>query len=96
MAIVHHPAVATDIAKAVRWYRDIDPALGSAFKLELTFALERIEKDPTRFHFDRSGWRRLNLKRFPYHILFTEEQHVIRVMAVRHHQQNPSFGVSRT
>ena len=95
MAIIHHPAVAVDIAKAVRWYREIDPTLAAAFREELASALVRIEKAPTRFHFDRVGWRRLNFKRFPYHILFEDEQGVIRVMVVRHHHQKPSFGVSR-
>lgn len=96
MAIVHHPAVVTDIAKAVRWYRDIDPALALAFKQELNSALARIESAPTRFHFDVCGWRRLNLKRFPYHILFVEEQDLVRVLVVRHHHQNSRFGTSRS
>ncbi len=96
MAIIHHPDVAKDIAAAVRWYRGIDPALASAFKQEVDTALVRIERAPTRFHFDACGWRRLNLKRFPYHILFVDEQDLVRVLAVRHHHQNPLFGTSRS
>ena len=95
MALIHHPAVARDIARAALWYRGIDPELEQAFLAELKAAFARVEASPQSFHFDHCGWRRLNLKRFPYHVLFEEAPEMIRVLVIRHHHQNPRFGVTR-
>jgi plasmid stabilization system protein ParE len=39
--------------------------------------------------------RRANLKRFPYHFLYRILPDRIRITAVRHHRQNPRFGLQR-
>jgi toxin ParE1/3/4 len=95
MSLRHHPDVASDIAAAARWYGDIDEALKRQFLDELRSAFDRIEAFPERFHIDASGWRRLNLPRFPYHILFTLDGSMTWVMTVRHHHQHPGYGTGR-
>ena len=95
MNLIHHPEVADDIATAVLWYRDIGETLAEEFRSELKTALERIEQFPNRCHFDNSVGAVLNLKRFPYHIRFQLEDDTIYLMAIRHHRQNPSFGLDR-
>lgn len=54
-----------------------------------------MESHPERFHFDPSGWRRANLEKFPYQLLFYEELDGVRIMLLRHDRRNPSFGMSR-
>jgi len=95
MRLIHHSAVANDIARAVKWYRSIDLKLGDQLLQELRTAFNEIEAFPKRSHFDNSGWRRCNLRLFPYHILFVQELDVIRVMVVRHNHQRPEFGTGR-
>jgi hypothetical protein len=54
-----------------------------------------VEAHPERFHFDPSGWRRANLEKFPYHLLFYEELDGVRIMTLRHDRRNPRFGLRR-
>jgi len=51
--------------------------------------------NPRRFHFDRSGLRRCNLERFPYHFLYDIRGEYVRVWVLRHDRRNPDFGLDR-
>ena len=90
-----HPLVRRDAKQALLYYDGISRKLGDDFLGKLEEAVQRIEANPKRFHFDETGWRRANLQRFPYHVLFCEELDGVRVMVVRHHRRNPSFGILR-
>jgi hypothetical protein len=57
--------------------------------------LLKIRKHPTRFHFDSSGLRRSNLKKFPYHVLFIDYPDRVRIQVVRHDSRRSAFGVRR-
>ena len=50
---------------------------------------------PGRYHLIKPGFRRANLKRFPYHFIYRELTDGIRVTLVRHHRRVPSFGMER-
>lgn len=67
-----HPQVRRDATEAVRYYDAISNSLGNNFWTEFEDACQRVQLHPERFHFDPSGWRRANLERFPYHLLFYE------------------------
>jgi plasmid stabilization system protein ParE len=44
---------------------------------------------------DVSVYRRSNLKKLPYHILFEAGESEVRVLVVRHNRRDPSFGLDR-
>jgi len=90
-----HPSVQQDIDAAIRHYGSISDALANDFWRELSIALEKIQVNPERHHFDVSNLRRCNLKRFPYNILYLVKPDRIRVQVVRHNLRNPSCGVRR-
>jgi hypothetical protein len=50
---------------------------------------------PGRFHALKQGFRRANLKRFPYHFIYRELPDGIRVNLVRHHRRHPDYGMER-
>lgn len=77
------------------YYDDISEKLGDEFWNELKEALGYVREFPERHHFDPSGRRRANLKRFPYHVLFRVFESHIRVTVVRHNQRNPNYGSKR-
>jgi len=91
-----HLLVRRDATHAIRHYDSISDALGDDFWTNFEQMCRRVESHPERFHFDANGWRRANLKRFPYHLLFYEELDGVRIMALRHNRRNPRFGLRRT
>lgn len=94
-SVEYHPKVPAEVRNFLEYYDAISPRLGDAFWSELLEAIADIREFPERHHFDRSGRRRANLKRFPIHILFRILPDRIRVTAVRHDQQSPERGSGR-
>lgn len=90
-----HPQVRRDATEAIRHYDAISDSLGDDFWAKFEETCLRVELHPERFHYDPSGWRRANLKRFPYHLLFYEESDGARIMSLRHDRRNPRFGLRR-
>lgn len=90
-----HPRVPGEVRKIISYYEEIAPELAEDFWLELNEAIRSAQVNPERHHFDPSGRRRGNLKRFPYHFLFRVFSDHIRITIVRHDRRNPSLGNKR-
>lgn len=94
-AVVYHPKVPAEVRAFLEYYDAISSSLGDAFWHELTEAIDFAREFPERHHFDRTGRRRGNLKRFPIHFLFRVFPETIRITAVRHDRQDPRHGATR-
>ena len=90
-----HTGVQRDINAALGHYRKESDRLADEFWISVSDAFEQIQQYPERHHFDPSGYRRLNLKRFPYNMLFEELSDRVRVVVVRHNSRKPNFGTLR-
>lgn len=96
MNLVYHRAVQRDVTEIIRHYDEAGgPALGDAFFTALLAAVASAQAHPTRHHRVQGKLRRINLARFPYHILFRIVGDTVRVLVVRHHRRNPHFGLGR-
>lgn len=93
--VVYHPQVPSEVRKVIEYFDGISPKLADEFWDELTEAIEYAREFPERHHFDPSGFRRSNLKRFPYHFLFRVFPDYIRVTVVRHNRRHPGYGTRR-
>ncbi|EDY81586.1 hypothetical protein VDG1235_1204 [Verrucomicrobiia bacterium DG1235] len=93
--VEYHPKAPADAKKLLDHYESISLPLGDSFWIELLETIELARKEPEQHHFDATGLRRSNLKRFPVHILFRIKEGSIRVTAIRHNRQNPRFGSKR-
>ena len=51
--------------------------------------------DPARHHPAGRGFRRANLPRFPYHVLYEIHAESLRIMHVRHNKRHPDYGMER-
>jgi plasmid stabilization system protein ParE len=69
--------------------------LAEDFYQKFMEAAEAAASHPKRYHFGAKNLRRVNLKRFPYHLLFREGTQKIFVVVVRHHERHPNFGLNR-
>jgi plasmid stabilization system protein ParE len=95
MEVSYHPKVPGEVRSFLDHYDRISGKLGDAFWAELTEVIEQARRHPERHHFDPTGRRRANLKRFPVHVLFRILPTTIRITAVRHDKQHPSHGARR-
>ena len=93
--ILYHSAVQKEILEILDYYKAISERLADDFWEELTDAFEYAKTFPKRHHFDPSGRRRSNLKKFPYHFLFRANDRQIKVTVVRHNAQRSTYGSRR-
>ncbi len=93
--VSYHPLVAPEVQEFAEYYRAISGKLETRFRSELLKAIGSARDFPERHHFDASGLRRVNLKRFPVHLLFRIIPEGIRVTAIRHDRRDPRYGAGR-
>lgn len=92
MEVIFHPLAQRDVLEILHYYHEISPKLEAAFYDELRSIIASAAQNPLRFHLTDRGFRRANLKRFPYHVLYEARSKLIRVM---HHKRRPEFGLER-
>jgi plasmid stabilization system protein ParE len=95
MEVIYHPRVRADVEEALTYYRRISGRLADEFHAELRDLINRAAENPLRFHQVDQGFRRANLKRFPYHLLYESHLDCIRVMVLRHNKRHPRYGLPR-
>jgi plasmid stabilization system protein ParE len=88
--VYYHRLVAKDVREALQYFQRISPALATAFRAELETTIQQAAKQPLRSH-PVEEFRRINLRRFPYHLLFQPMEDGIRVMLVRQSQTTSLF-----
>jgi len=95
MEVAYHPLVRRDVEEVLSYYRKVSTQLADEFHDELRSIINRAAENPLRFPPTDQGFRRANLKRFPYHVLYELRPEHLRVMLVRHHKRHPDYGLSR-
>ena len=95
MEVIFHPLVKRDLIEALNYYREISTGLAGEFEEEVRFVLAQAIVSPLRFHLVDQGFRRANLRRFPYHILYELRADMLRVMHIRHNKRHPDYGRER-
>ena len=95
MEIKFHPLVRRDIAEALRYYDGIAPRLADDFEEEVKSVIKKAAENPLRFHPAGRGFRRGNLSRFPYHVLYEIHGEWLCVMHMRHNKRHPDYGMDR-
>lgn len=95
MEVKYHPLVKRDIAEALRYYDEIAARLADEFEAEVKAVIEKVAENPHWHHLAGRGFRRVNLPRFPYHVLYEIHAESVRVMHVRHNKRHPDYGMER-
>lgn len=89
--------VYSDIASAMEYYLAAAGArIAGEFYEEFKRCRQIIAKRPDAYPIIRDNVRRINFRRFPYHILYQvmNEGHV-KVLVVKHDSRDPDFGLDR-
>jgi plasmid stabilization system protein ParE len=84
-----------ELAKGALYYEHQRAGLGFEFLEEVDAFVRIIAAAPERPRLRHRGYRRVNLKRFPYYIAYSIESEVIVVLAIGHGSRRPEYWIER-
>ena len=89
------PSARQEFLDAADYYEDKRAGLGDDFIACVRDTLQRIGEAPDAHAllpgFEEEGCRRAGVRRFPYHLIFLELPHDLRVIAVAHARRRPAY-----
>jgi len=89
-------AAEEELRAAVAWYEERLPGLGAEFFSEIGRTLGLIQQHPLmgspvpRVRAER-GTRRVPLRRFPYYVIYREQDAELQVIAFAHFRRKPGY-----
>jgi plasmid stabilization system protein ParE len=90
------PEFEQDIERAFQWYQEEGGYLISFTFLEFVLiAINQIESNPKIFERYRSNFRKCNLGKFPYKILFKIRNEEVIIFAIFHHKRSSKTFLKR-
>lgn len=84
-----------EFADAIAHYEDIESGLGVRFRQEVRAAAAWIENNPKLPNLRPNGYRRVNLKVFPYYVADMIQSEVIWILAIAHSARRPEYWIER-
>jgi len=90
-----HQGAMADVKSAVAWYQQRSPKAALDFIEELHRAADTIREAPERWPIGKSNTRRFLLWRFPFAIIYSEQESVVTIWAVAHGSRRPGYWVRR-
>ena len=93
--IEYHEGAIADVKNAVAWYQKRRPKATLDFIEELHRAAETILANPKRWPIGKNNTRQFLLWRFPFAVIYSEEQSLITVWAVAHGSRRPEYWARR-
>jgi plasmid stabilization system protein ParE len=94
--VFFHPRVFAEVDAIMRYYEEVaDSRLADEFYQEFRSKVLEASDNPEHFNERVGGYKRANLRRFPYNFLFRETDGGIRILVVRGQLRDPAYGDSR-
>ena len=84
-----------ELTEAVAYYQEIESGLGLRLKEEVRGVLQWILLNPTLSRIRPKGYRRVNLKIFPYYIAYAIWADTIWILAIAHSHRRPEYWLTR-
>ena len=91
MNVLFHPDAELEFNEAIDYYEAIENGLGYDFSLEIASTITRIVDLPKVWPIIEGEFRRALVRRFPYGILYAEDQGKIYIVAVMHLHRDPDY-----
>ena len=89
------PEAKEEITEAAEFYHQVSPKLSSDLLLKLYETLGTIVNAPLRNRLIRRKYRKLNLRRFPYKLVYRVVKETVYVVAFAHHKRRPFYWKGR-
>lgn len=96
MTIKFHSEARKEFFKAADYYEEQVVGLGDAFINEVEKVFDVIEKYPSSGNMITSTERRFLVSRFPFGIIYSVDDDLIKIFAVMDLRQEPGYWKSRT
>ena len=87
--ILLEPKAIIEIREAFDWYEDQKDGLGYELLAEFEECYKLLIKNPERFSYIDSLYRRIKTNRFPYILVYEIDGDTISINSVRHTRQKP-------
>ncbi|MBA1443387.1 MAG: type II toxin-antitoxin system RelE/ParE family toxin [Chromatiales bacterium] len=95
MSFAFHPEAEAEFNAAIEYYEDVDPGLGYDFAIEVYSSIQRSVAFPKAWPVIETEIRRSLVRRFPYGVLYSEEEEGIYIVAVMHLHRQPDYWKQR-
>ena len=96
MNIVLIPPADKELKEAIDYYNDQLTGLGEQFYTSFIDTTGYISQVPDAWRKIGTNTRRINIKRFPYLILYVIDEHEILITCIAHQHRNPTYYMERT
>ena len=90
-----HEAALAEAQATYDWYATRNPAAAEAFIDELDDAMKQIGMFADAGPAHVSGTRRYVMRRFPFTVIYREQQRTLEVIAVAHARRKPDYWKER-
>jgi len=91
MSFSFHPEAEEELNDAIDYYEEIELGLGYDFALEVYSTVGRSVEFPKAWAVIEGKTRRSLVKRFPYGVLYSEEQEEIYILAIMNLHREPGY-----
>lgn len=91
MSFRFHPEAERELREAVDYYEEIEPGLGYDLSVELYSAVQRAVSYPKAWPVLDGDIRRALVRRFPYGVLYSEEEGMLLIIAVMNLHREPGY-----
>lgn len=95
MTYSFHPEAEEEFNKAIEYYEDIEPGLGYDFAVEVYSTIQRSVAFPQAWSVLEGEIRRSLVRRFPYGVLYSEQQEGLFIIAVMNLHRDPGYWKKR-
>ncbi len=96
MKILFDDLARNEYQDAIEFYELEIQGLGLRFKDEVKRALRNLKKYPNLGSIEKADIRKYILHKFPYKILYSNEEKYLYVIAIAHMHREPNYWLNRT
>lgn len=95
MTYSFHPDAEEEFNQGIEYYEEIEPGLGYDFAVEVYSTIQRSVAYPKAWAVLDGDVRRSLVRRFPYGVLYSEEQDGLFIVAVMNLHRDPDYWKDR-
>jgi plasmid stabilization system protein ParE len=95
VSIIVLPQAADEFEDGVAYYEDRQPGLGRRFRDEVDRHIGWIATHSEIPRLRSGGYRRVNLKIFPYYIAYVQIGETVWILAIAHAHREPEYWIER-